>query len=94
MQPAVTKCLLWIKMYPFSSRFKLSLCPTTALLLFQLVAPERRSVRTFALQVCLAHQDDEEIHGTRAERYDLYGIVRSLFSIDRSKGAKPRTLPF
>jgi len=43
--------------------------------------------------VCLLHQDDEEIHGVRAEWHDLCAIARSTFPIDNSKGPKLRTLP-
>jgi hypothetical protein len=41
----------------------------------------------------LLHQDDEDIHGARAERYDLCAVVRSLLPIDSSKGPKLRTFP-
>jgi len=76
VQPAVTKCLLWVKMCPFGLS---SLYPTTTLPLFQLVA-RRSSVWAFALQVCLLHQDDEEIHGARTERYDLCAICQKSVS--------------
>jgi hypothetical protein len=61
-------------------RSKLSLpddyaCPSSSL------SPKRSSVRAFVLQVCLLHQDDEGIHGTRAEAQDfLVLIAHRIFS--------------
>jgi len=39
----------------------------------------------------LRRQDDEEIHGLRAERHDLRAICQKSFLIDSSKGPKLRT---
>ena len=64
MQPAITKCLLWIKMCPLAPGPS-SPCLTPTLPFFQLVAPKRSS---------------EEIHGARAERYDLCAICQKSVS--------------
>src|ERR1700688_903514 len=69
------------------------LCLTTTLPLFQLVAPEHSSVRAFALQVCLLHQDDEDIHGARAERYDLCAICQKSVSNRQFERAEAQDFP-
>jgi hypothetical protein len=38
--------------------------------------------------VCLLHQDDEEIHSARAERYDLCAICQKPVSDREFEGAK------
>jgi len=38
--------------------------------------------------VCLLHQDDEEIHGARAERYDLCAICQKHDSDRQFEGAE------
>jgi len=43
--------------------------------------------------VCLLHQDDEEIHGARAERYDLCAICEKSVSDRQFERAKAQDFP-
>ena len=43
--------------------------------------------------VCLLHQDDEEIHGARAERYDLCAICQKSVSDRQFERAEAQDFP-
>jgi hypothetical protein len=79
MQPAVTECLLWVKMYPLgpSSLYPMTTLPSSSL------SPKRSLLR----------QDDEEILGTRAERYDLCAICRKSVFNRRFESAEAQDFP-
>jgi hypothetical protein len=76
----------------FLARGPSSLCLTTTLRSSSL-SPKRSSVRAFALQVCSLHQDDEEIHGARAERYDLCAICQKSAFNSQIERAEAQDFP-
>src|SRR5882762_7868998 len=43
--------------------------------------------------ICLLHQDDEEIHGARAERYDLCAICQKSVSDRQFERAEAQDCP-
>jgi hypothetical protein len=43
--------------------------------------------------VCVLHQDDEEIHGARAERYDLCAICQESVSDRQFERAEAQDFP-